>query len=121
MKIRAIPLERKVIIELTVEQARDFAESMMEAWPAPDLATLDAERLLEAAREIDPPRPHPDGRLEGTCDLSGVMIEGIGAHARQVHDPSFRRHIPCSSGCGYLIGVGDAIDEVRHRRHGEDE
>lgn len=35
-------------------------------------------------------------------------------HGRQVLAPGFRRYEPCAKGCGYLIGCGDAIDEIWH-------
>ena len=33
---------------------------------------------------------------------------------RQVCAPGFTRYIECDEGCGFLIGVGDAIDSVSH-------
>ncbi len=40
-------------------------------------------------------------------------------HGRQIlalreNGERFRRYVRCAAGCGYLIGVGDAIEDATH-------
>lgn len=39
---------------------------------------------------------------------------GIQVLAKQPSGQPFRQYLLCSGGCGYVIGCGDAIEEVYH-------
>lgn len=93
---------------------------MLEAAAVEDGHTVRVDRLsivlaLEELDRLTRPPVTPQGETERRIPPEvSVDYQGNQILALNERGESFARYLPCAGGCGYLVGVGDAIDQAWH-------